>query len=114
MGECIFCKIANKEIPSEIIYEDDRIVAFKDINPVAPVHILFIPKVHIDSLNKIEDENKNLIGHMFVKIREIAEKLGIADDGYRVVNNCGSFGGQVVGHIHFHLIGGRQLQWPPG
>ncbi|RKD27610.1 histidine triad (HIT) family protein [Caminicella sporogenes DSM 14501] len=114
MSECVFCKIVNKEIPSEIVYEDDKIIAFKDINPIAPVHVLFIPKNHIASLNDIDNENADVISHIFIKIREMVKELGISDEGYRVVSNCGALGGQTVDHIHFHLIGGRQFQWPPG
>ncbi|SHJ79253.1 histidine triad nucleotide-binding protein [Paramaledivibacter caminithermalis] len=112
--DCIFCKIAQKEIPAEVIYEDDKLLAFKDISPAAPVHILFIPKEHIESANFLDDKHKDLIGHIFLKIKEIAEKLNIEDKGYRIVNNCGEFGGQTVNHLHFHLIAGRQMQWPPG
>ncbi len=112
--DCIFCKIVNKEIPSEIVYEDDKILAFKDITPAAPTHILFIPKKHIESVNFLNNEHIDLVGEIFLKIKEVAKKLKIADDGYRVVNNCGDLGGQTVNHLHFHLIGGRQMQWPPG
>lgn len=112
--DCIFCKIAQKHIPAEIVYEDDKIIAFKDISPAAPIHILFISKEHIDSVNDLDDEHKDLIGHIFIKIKEVARELKIADEGYRIVNNCGSLGGQTVNHIHFHLIAGRQMQWPPG
>ncbi len=114
MKECIFCKIANKEIPSKIVYEDDKIIAFEDISPVAPIHILFIPKEHIESLNEIDEADKEFIGDMLFTIKEVAKELGIADEGYRIVNNCGELGGQTVHHMHFHLIAGRQLQWPPG
>lgn len=114
MADCIFCKIANKEIPSEIVYEDDNIIAFKDANHQAPVHILFIPKKHIESLNDLSEEDSALIGDIFYRIKELAKDLGIAEEGYRVVNNCGKLGGQTVFHIHFHLLAGRQLTWPPG
>lgn len=109
MSDCIFCKIINKEIPSEIVYENDEILAFKDINPVAPVHIIVIPKKHICCLNMIENEDIELIGNLFISIREIANKLGIAEDGYRIINNCGDNAGQTVKHIHFHIIGGTNL-----
>lgn len=112
--DCIFCKIVNKEIPAEVVYEDDKIIAFKDIAPAAPVHILFIPKKHIDSVNFLNEEHIDLIGEVFLKMKEIAQKLDIADEGYRIVNNCGKLGGQTVDHIHFHLLGKRQMQWPPG
>ncbi len=112
--DCLFCKIANGSIPAEKIYEDDFILAFKDINPVAPVHIVIIPKEHIDSVMLLKDEHKSLTGHIFIKAQEIAKKYGIAETGFRLVNNCGNDGGQSVMHIHFHLLGGRSLQWPPG
>jgi histidine triad (HIT) family protein len=112
--DCIFCKIAQKEIPGEIVYEDDKIIAFKDISPAAPIHILFISKEHINSVDDLDDENKDLIGHIFLKIKEVARELKIENEGYRIVNNCGELGGQTVNHIHFHLLAGRQMQWPPG
>lgn len=112
--DCIFCKIAKKEIPAEIVYEDDKIIAFKDTNPASPTHILFIPKDHIDSVNFLDEEHKHLIGEIFLKIKEVAQKMNIAEAGYRIVNNCGELGGQTVHHIHFHLLAGRQMQWPPG
>ncbi|NLJ78497.1 MAG: histidine triad nucleotide-binding protein [Tissierellia bacterium] len=114
MGDCLFCKIVDGEIPSEILYEDERVLAFKDVNPQAPVHILVIPKEHIESMNDIDESNSHVIGDIFAIMRGLAEELGIEKDGYRVVNNCGRFGGQSVSHIHFHLLGGRQLSWPPG
>jgi len=114
MTDCIFCKIVNKDIPSEIIYEDDKVLAFKDVSPQAPVHILVVPKKHIESLNHLDGEDFDLIGHIFKIIKTIAEDLGVKEDGYRVVNNCGEFGGQTVPHIHFHLLGARKFSWPPG
>ncbi len=113
MSDCIFCKIASKEIPSAIVYEDEQMLAFKDIEPQAPVHVLLIPKKHIDSANTVAEEDIDLIGKMFLKIKDIAEDLGL-DNGYRIVNNCGSDGLQTVQHLHFHLLGGRKMQWPPG
>ena len=112
--DCIFCKIVKKEISAEIIYEDDKVIAFKDINPAAPIHILFIPKEHIDSVNFLDEVHIDLIGELFLKIKEVAKKLNIADKGYRIVNNCGELGGQTVNHLHLHLLGERQMQWPPG
>lgn len=112
--DCIFCKIVNGSIPSEKVYEDDLIFAFKDINPVAPIHIIIIPKEHIDSAMVLEDKHRNLIGHIFLKAKSIAADNGISETGFRLVNNCGNDGGQSVMHLHFHLIGGRSLQWPPG
>ena len=114
MTECLFCKIANKEINSEIIYEDDEIVAFNDISPVAPTHLLFIPKKHIESLDNLNEETSALAGKILLKIADYARKNGLNKDGYRVINNIGNNGGQTVFHMHFHLIGGRVCNWPPG
>jgi len=109
MADCIFCKIVNKEIPSAILYEDDQILAFKDINPVAPVHVLVIPKKHIISVNDIIDEDAEVIGNIFIVIKKLAQQQGVAESGYRVVTNIGHDGGQEVKHLHFHLIGGKEL-----
>ena len=109
MEDCIFCKIIDKEIPSTVVYEDKEILAFRDINPMAPVHILVIPKKHISNLNEIEKEDEAVIGKIYTVIKEIAKKEGIAEKGYRVVVNCGKDGGQEVGHLHFHIIGGKKL-----
>lgn len=114
MTDCIFCKIANKELDSEIIYEDDKVVAFMDLQPQAPKHILVIPKLHIESANDITEANSDYIGHIFVVISRLAKEHGFADEGYRVVNNCGEFGQQTVKHLHYHVLAGRQLSWPPG
>lgn len=108
--DCIFCKIIKKEIPSKIIYEDDKVLAFNDLNPIAPVHALIIPKEHVSSANDITPENSDIIGYIFSVIPKIAEKLGL-NDGYRIINNCGENGGQSVKHIHFHLLGGKELSW---
>lgn len=113
--DCIFCKIANKEIPSEYVYEDDLVVAFKDLDPQAPVHILIIPKKHIQSLAHTTAEDKMLLGHITGEvIPKLAAEFGIADSGFRTVINTGDEGGQTVHHLHFHLLGGRSMQWPPG
>jgi len=106
--DCLFCKIVNREISSEIAYEDDEVIAFKDIQPLAPVHLLIIPKEHLCSLNDMA-EHEALIGHIFGVIRRLVEELGVAESGYRVVTNTGADGGQVVGHLHFHLLGGQAL-----
>ena len=108
----IFTKIINKEIPADIVYEDEHCLAFKDINPQAPVHILLIPKKEIPSSQEIKAEDKNLMGHLMVKIPEIANKLNLAT--YRLVVNTGEDAGQTVSHIHIHILGGRKLSWPPG
>ena len=114
MQDCIFCKIINGEIPSKKVYEDDKVYAFYDISAEAPVHFLVIPKEHISSANEINEQNSEIIAHIFITINKIVRELGISDTGYRIVNNCGIDGGQTVGHIHFHVLGGRNLQWPPG
>lgn len=114
MNDCIFCKIINGEIPSDIVYENDKIIAFNDINPVAPVHILVIPKSHIQSLNDIDEKNIDIIKDIFSAITEIVKLKNIDKDGYRIVNNCGDLGGQTVNHLHFHILGSRNLTWPPG
>lgn len=114
MLECIFCKIAKGEIPSKKIYEDDNVIAFHDISPEAPVHFLVIPKTHIQSVNDINEENANIIAHIFIVINKIVKELQVDEDGYRVVTNCGKHGGQTVDHIHFHVLAGRKLTWPAG
>ena len=113
MSDCIFCKIANKEIPSNFVYEDEQIVCFHDLEPQAPVHVLIIPNKHIASLDDAGAEVAQLLGHILVKVKEIAEILGL-ENGYRLVNNCGEDGMQTVKHIHFHLLGKRKMTWPPG
>ncbi|MBQ9298646.1 MAG: histidine triad nucleotide-binding protein [Clostridia bacterium] len=109
MNDCIFCKIINKEIPSQIVYEDEEILAFKDIAPKAPVHIVVIPKKHIEKITEIEKEDEAVIGKIYSVINQIAKEQGIAEDGFRVIINCGENGGQEVKHIHFHLLGGTKL-----
>ncbi|HBM81241.1 MAG: histidine triad nucleotide-binding protein [Clostridiales bacterium] len=114
MSECVFCLIAQKKIQSEIVYEDEDILAFKDIKPEAPVHIIVIPKKHISSVMDLNDENISIVSKAFNAIKSIAEKYNIAKSGFRIVANCGKDGGQSVMHLHFHLLGGRDLKWPPG
>ncbi|GKU23628.1 histidine triad nucleotide-binding protein [Clostridium folliculivorans] len=114
MENCIFCKIAKGEIPSKKIYEDEDVIAFNDISPEAPIHFLVIPKKHIESVNHIDDESTKVIAHIFGVINKLVRELNIADSGYRIVNNCGKDGGQTVNHMHFHVLGGRELKWPPG
>lgn len=113
MKDCIFCKIGRKEIPSTVVYEDDSLLAFRDLNPVAPVHVLIIPKAHLDSLNAMTPEHMPMLGHLLNTVKIIAEACDIKE-GYRLVSNCGAKAGQSVDHLHFHLIGGRSMQWPPG
>ncbi len=114
MEDCLFCRIVNKEIPAEIVFENNKLLAFKDIDPQAPVHILIIPKEHITSTNDINDNHKELIGDMLLTAKRLASEYNIAKDGYRTVFNCNKKGGQAVYHIHLHLLGGRQMKWPPG
>lgn len=109
MEDCIFCKIIKGEIPSTKVYEDEKILAFKDINPAAPIHILVIPKKHIKSLVELEKEDEILIGKIYTVINKIAEEQGVKEKGYRVIVNCGKDGGQEVGHLHFHLLAGKPL-----
>ncbi|HHV63184.1 MAG TPA: histidine triad nucleotide-binding protein [Firmicutes bacterium] len=112
-GECIFCEIIGRTKPADIIYEDDRVVAFKDKRPRAPVHVLVIPRKHIPTLFDLTDEDENLIGHIHLVAARLARQLG-AVDGFRVVVNCGARAGQTVYHLHFHILAGRPLGWPPG
>lgn len=114
MTDCLFCKIIAGEIPSKTVYEDEWVYAFEDISPVAPHHVLLIPKQHIASVNEITAENSAAVAKIYEAARNIAQQLGIAEDGYRIVTNCGEKAGQTVFHLHFHLIAGRDLQWPPG
>lgn len=109
MADCIFCMINERKIPSTIVYEDDKVLAFNDINPVAPVHVIIIPKEHIANVNDLTQENASVLGDIHMAAKKIAAKLGIADNGYRLINNCGADAGQTVFHLHYHLIGGIKL-----
>jgi len=113
MAKTIFKKIIDREIPAQIVYEDDRCLAFRDVAPQAPVHVLVIPKQEIASVDDLSDLEAALVGHLWLVIRNLARELGL-NDGYRVVVNCGRDGGQSVDHLHFHILDGRQLTWPPG
>jgi histidine triad (HIT) family protein len=113
MENCLFCKIAAGDIPSSIVYQDEDIVAFRDINPMAPQHILFIPKRHLSSMDDLTPEDAQLLTHIFMTAKQIAHKSGL-EQGYRFLTNVGPDGGQSVSHLHFHLLGGRKLGWPPG
>ena len=113
MADCIFCAIAQHEIPSNVIYEDDKLIAFYDLEPQAPVHFLVIPKKHIASLDDVKPEDAELLGYIMTKIGEIAETAGI-ENGFRVVSNNGENAFQTVKHLHFHVLGNRKLLWPPG
>lgn len=114
MEDCLFCKIVNKEIKSKIIFEDEKVLAFQDINPQAPVHILVIPKKHLATILDVKNGDKELIGHIYLTINEIVKKINLEERGFRVVVNCGEEAGQAVFHLHFHLLGGRKMLWPPG
>ncbi len=110
---CIFCKIVAGDIPSDKVHEDDQVVAFRDLNPQAPTHVLVIPRKHVSSLDETSDDDRALLGQLLLTTRKLARDLGVSS-GYRVVNNCGASAGQSVFHIHFHLLGGRAMGWPPG
>ncbi len=111
MSECIFCKIANKIAPAKIVYEDEKVIAFPDINPKAPIHILIIPKKHIPSVNHLEGKDSELIGKLFLVAQKLAKKYEIDKSGYRLIFNVGKDAGQTVDHLHLHLIGGKRLIW---
>lgn len=112
--DCIFCSIADGEMSADIVHEDDRVVAFRDVNPQAPTHVLVIPREHVPSVNELDDEHARLVGELYLAARDLAAEEGIADSGYRLVMNTGAGAGQSVFHIHLHLLGGRSLSWPPG
>ncbi|EPZ48296.1 histidine triad nucleotide-binding protein [Alicyclobacillus acidoterrestris] len=114
MADCLFCKLIAGEIPSDKVYEDDDVLAFRDIRPQAPVHVLVIPKQHVDSAQAVTPDDALLIGRLHATIPTIAKTLEIDQDGYRVVTNIGRYGQQTVQHLHYHIVGGRQLGWPPG
>ncbi len=110
MQDCIFCKIVRREIPSQVVYEDDRVLAFKDINPLAPVHLLIIPRDHMTNVLDINEGNADLAGHIHLVANKLAREAGIAEKGFRIVTNCNKEGGQVIFHLHYHLIGGEELR----
>ncbi len=112
--DCLFCKIAAGDIPANIIYRDDQVMAFDDINPQAPHHKLIVPLKHIATLNDVQPENNALIGHMVLTAKALAKELKVDKEGYRIIMNCNAGAGQTVFHIHLHLLGGRQFKWPPG
>ena len=115
MADCVFCKIAGKEIPSKMVYEDDQVAAFHDLEPQAPIHVLVIPKKHVGSITELSGEDRELAAHILVDvIPALARTLGVAESGFRMVVNTGRDGNQTVGHLHFHLLGGRAMKWPPG
>jgi histidine triad (HIT) family protein len=112
MESCLFCRIASKELPSKIAHEDDQVVAFHDINPQAPVHVLIVPRKHIATLNDVQPADAPLLGHMFQVAKKMAEQYGVEQNGYRTVFNVNADAGQTVFHLHLHVIGGRRLSWP--
>ncbi len=112
--DCLFCKILAGDIPADVIYESDSAIAFRDVNPKAPVHVLIIPRKHIATINDLDASDAAMVGSMLMAAKEIAHDEGLADDGYRVVMNCNQAAGQSVFHIHMHMLGGRTLAWPPG
>jgi histidine triad (HIT) family protein len=114
MSDCIFCKIGAGEIPSDKVFEDDSILAFRDIQPQAPIHIVIIPKRHIETMNDFTEADSGLISDMMLACKRIAAEQGLSENGYRIVINCNSDGGQSVSHIHAHVLGGRRMSWPPG
>ncbi len=114
MEKCLFCKILDKQISAKIIYEDDIVLAFEDINPQAPVHILLIPKKHIETVSDINEEDKELAGYLFLIAGKIARNIKKLEEGFRIVINCKESAGQAVFHLHLHILGGRRMQWPPG
>lgn len=114
MEDCLFCKIANKELDSEYVYEDEKVIAFKDVDPQAPIHVLIIPKIHYASILDVDDDKLDIVAHIHKVAKRIAKDLGIDQQGFRIVNNTGKQGGQSVPHLHYHLLGGRLLAWPPG
>ena len=114
MADCLFCKMVNGSIKPDIVFENEAILAFKDINPQAPVHVLVVPKKHIATINDLEPEHDVLVGEMYLTAKKVAEKMGIAEAGYRTVMNCNEGAGQSVFHLHLHVLGGRQMAWPPG
>jgi histidine triad (HIT) family protein len=114
MADDLFLKIIAREIPADIVFENDDVLAFRDLNPQAPLHVLIIPKIHIATINDMQQHDAELFGKLFLAAREIAAEHGFAEDGYRVVMNCNAAAGQTVFHVHLHLLGGREFSWPPG
>jgi len=114
MADCLFCKIARDEMPSQKVHDDGTLFAIRDINPVAPTHLLIVPHEHLETILDLGPEHKDLVGRAFLLAAELARKEGVAEGGYRVVANCNRDGGQTVFHVHFHLLGGRPFSWPPG
>lgn len=114
MTDCLFCKMGSGEIKPDVVFEDDDVLAFRDVNPQAPMHVLVIPKTHIATVNELDENNAGVISQMYLVARKLAQDSGVAEDGYRLVMNCNAGAGQSVFHIHLHVLGGRQMNWPPG
>lgn len=114
MNECVFCRIANHQLPAEVVAEDNEVLAFKDINPQAPTHLLIIPKAHIPKLTDLSPTTAQVVVHAVAMANRLAKQAGVVDTGFRLVINCGPQAGQSVGHLHLHLLGGRPMRWPPG
>ncbi|MGD8688997.1 MAG: histidine triad nucleotide-binding protein [Gammaproteobacteria bacterium] len=114
MADCLFCKMASGEIEPDIVYQDDDVLAFRDINPQAPTHVLVVPRTHISTINELEDEHAELVGRLYLVAAKVARQDGIAESGYRTVMNCMEGAGQSVFHLHLHVLGGRRMDWPPG
>lgn len=114
MNECLFCRMVKGEIKPDVVYEDDEVLAFRDLNPQAPMHVLVIPKLHLATLNDLDDSHAALMGKLFLAAKKVAEQEGLAERGYRTVANCNAEAGQSVYHIHLHVLAGRAMHWPPG
>lgn len=114
MSDCLFCKILDGEIPCDKVFENDHVIAFRDVNPQAPTHVLVIPRKHISTVNDLTEDDKNIVGEMMLAAQQVAKQDGIEEDGYRLVMNCNEGAGQTVFHIHLHVLGGRGMSWPPG
>ena len=114
MSDCLFCKILDGEIPCDKVYENEHVIAFRDVNPQAPTHVLVIPRKHISTVNDLTEDDKNIVGEMMLAAQQVAKQDGIEDVGYRLIMNCNEGAGQTVFHIHLHVLGGRALNWPPG
>lgn len=114
MSDCLFCKIRDGEIPADLVYQDDEVLAFNDVNPQAPTHLLIIPKKHLSTVNDVKQEDEVMMGKLFSAAKQIAAEKGLSEDGYRLVVNCNEGAGQTVFHIHMHLLAGRAMTWPPG
>jgi len=114
MSDCIFCRIAAGEIPAELVFEDELVVGFRDLSPQAPTHVLIIPRKHIATLNELQPEDEAIVGRLYTAAAQVAAREGLAERGYRTLINCNADGGQTVFHLHLHLLGGRQMHWPPG